>query len=55
MPDRTDCYALPVSERTLTKAALVDDVADIASLTKKRAEVIVESRPWSVPVEGPVR
>ena len=33
----------PVTEGTLTKAALVEQVADVADLTKKRAEVIVET------------
>ena len=33
----------PVTEGTLTKAALVEQVADDANLTKKRAEVIVET------------
>jgi len=32
-----------VTEGTLTKAALVEQVADVADLTKKRAEVIVET------------
>ena len=33
--------AEPVTEGTLTKAALVAQVADVADLTKKRADVIV--------------
>ena len=32
-----------MTEGTLTKAALVEQVADVADLTKKRAEVIVEA------------
>ena len=32
-----------MSEGTLTKAALVEEVADVADLTKKHAEVIVET------------
>ena len=32
-----------MTDDTLTKAALVEQVADIADLTKKRAEVIVET------------
>jgi len=32
-----------VTEGTLTKSALVGHVADVADLTKKRAEVIVET------------
>ena len=32
-----------MTEGTLTKAALVEQVADVADLTKKRAEVIVET------------
>ena len=42
-PERPGCYALPVSEGTLTKAALVEEVVDAAGLTKKRAEIIVET------------
>ena len=42
-PERAGCYALRVSEGTLTKAALVEEVADVAGLTKKRAEIIVET------------
>ena len=33
----------PVAEGRLTKAALVEEVADVADLTKKHAEVIVET------------
>ncbi len=33
----------PVTEGTLTKAAIVEQVANVAGLTKKRAEVIVET------------
>ena len=33
----------PMTEGTLTKVALVEQVADVADLTKKRAEVIVET------------
>ena len=33
----------PVTEGTLTKAAIVEHVADVADLTKRRAEVIVET------------
>ena len=40
---RAGCYALRVSEGTLTKAALVEEVADAAGLTKRRAEIIVET------------
>ena len=32
-----------MTDRTLTKAALIEQVSDIADLTKKRAEVIVET------------
>ncbi len=32
-----------MSEGTLTKAALVEEVADAAGLTKKRAEIIVDT------------
>ena len=32
-----------MTEGTLTKVALVEQVADVADLTKKRAEVIVET------------
>ena len=32
-----------MTEDTLTKAALVEQVADVSDLTKKRAEVIVET------------
>ena len=32
-----------MTEVTLTKAALVEQVADVADLTKKRAEVVVET------------
>ena len=32
-----------MTEGTLTKAALVEQVADVADLTRKRAEVIVET------------
>ena len=33
----------PVAEGTLTKAALVEQVADVTGLTKKRAEAIVDT------------
>ena len=33
----------PVSEGSLTKAALVEQVAHVAGLTKKRAEIIVDT------------
>ena len=33
----------PTTDGTLTKAALVEQVADLADLTKKRAQVIVET------------
>ena len=42
-----------MSEGTLTKAALVEEVADVAGLTKKRAEIIAET--VFGPVENPVR
>ena len=32
-----------MTDRTLTKAALIEQVSDVADLTKKRAEVIVET------------
>ena len=32
-----------MSEGNLTKAALIEEVADVAGLTKKRAEVIVDT------------
>ena len=33
----------PVTDGTLTKAALIEQVADIAGLTKRRAEIIVDA------------
>ena len=33
----------PVTEGSLTKAALVEQVAHVAGLTKKRAEIIVDT------------
>ena len=33
----------PVAEGSLTKAALVEEVAHVAGLTKKRAEIIVDT------------
>ena len=42
-PERAGCYALPVSEGILTKVALVEEVADVAGLPKKRTEIIVET------------
>ncbi len=53
-PDRAGCYALPVSEGTLTKAALVEQVADVAGLTKKRTEIIVETVVGSSRRTGPL-
>lgn len=43
-----------MSEGTLRKAALVEEVADVAGLTKKRAEIIAETVFGSSREPGPL-